>query len=83
MKWKAGIKDFCVLLGCYGLVYGLVSICEQCTGWWKGIIVGIAGIVLYEVGGRICPKKKEAREVRIGSGNRRYGRCDFIVAMSV
>lgn len=62
MKWKAGIKDFCVLLGCYGLVYGLVSICEQCTGWWKGIIVGIAGIVLYEVGGIAYARRKRKRE---------------------
>lgn len=64
MRWKAGIKDFCLLLGCYGLVYGLVSICEQCTGWCRGIIVGITGTLLYEVWGIVYARRKKKQKVR-------------------
>lgn len=44
------IKDFCLLLGCYGLVYGVISIFDLCTGWWKGIAIGVLGTLFYETG---------------------------------
>lgn len=37
-------------MGCYGLVYGVISIFDLCTGWWKGIAMGVLGTLFYEAG---------------------------------
>lgn len=49
-SYKNIIRDFCLLLGCYGLVYGVICIFDLCTGWWKGIAMGVWGTLFYEAG---------------------------------
>lgn len=49
-SYKNSIWDFCLLLGRYGLVYGVISIFDLCTGWWKGIAMGVLGTLFYETG---------------------------------
>lgn len=56
------IKRFCLLLGCYGAVCILVSECEWCSGWGKGVIMGIGGTMLYEAWNILSARWRKRRK---------------------
>lgn len=49
-RYKNSIRDFCLLFGCFGLGYGVISMFDLCTEWWIGIAMGVLGTLFYEVG---------------------------------